>query len=81
MDIFAFLGNYVVLFLALMSLLVFVHEFGHYGIARAVGVRAEVFSIGFGPEIIGWTSRKTGTRWRLSAIPLGGYVKLSLIHI
>jgi regulator of sigma E protease len=75
MDIFSFLGNYVVLFLALMSLLVFVHEFGHYGIARAVGVRAEVFSIGFGPEIIGWTSRKTGTRWRLAAIPLGGYVK------
>jgi regulator of sigma E protease len=55
-------------------LLVFVHEFGHYWVGRRFGIHAEVFSIGFGPELLGWTDRN-GTRWKLSAIPLGGYVK------
>ena len=56
-------------------MLVFVHEFGHYLIARRNGVRIEVFSIGFGPELFGWYDR-AGTRWKFSAIPLGGYVKM-----
>ena len=51
------------------------HELGHYWVARKAGVVVDVFSIGFGPEIYGWTAQ-SGTRWRLSAIPLGGYVKM-----
>jgi regulator of sigma E protease len=62
-------------FLIILTLLVFVHEMGHFLIARRNGVRVEVFSIGFGPELFGWTS-KTGTRWKISALPLGGYVKM-----
>lgn len=66
---------YVPAFLVLLTILVFVHELGHYWVARKCSVRVEVFSIGFGPEIFGWTDR-VGTRWKLSAIPLGGYVKM-----
>jgi len=66
---------YVPAFLALLTILVFVHELGHYWVARRCGVRVETFSIGFGPEIFGWTDR-VGTRWKFSAIPLGGYVKM-----
>ena len=66
---------YVGVFLAVLTILVFVHEFGHYWIARRNGVRIEVFSIGFGPELFGWWDR-AGTRWKFSAIPLGGYVKM-----
>ena len=62
-------------FLAILTVLVFVHELGHYLIARRNGVRVEVFSIGFGPEIFGWTDRAK-TRWKFSLIPLGGYVKM-----
>src|SRR5256885_12905909 len=62
-------------FVVILTVLVFVHEFGHYIIARRNGVRIEVFSIGFGPEIFGWWDR-AGTRWKFSAIPLGGYVKM-----
>lgn len=62
-------------FLLVLSILVFVHEWGHYIIARACGVRVEVFSIGFGKEIFGFTD-KHDTRWKFSLIPLGGYVKL-----
>ena len=62
-------------FLIVLTVLVFVHEFGHYWIARRNGVRIETFSIGFGPEIFGWWDR-AGTRWKLSALPLGGYVKM-----
>lgn len=70
-----FLFSYLVPFLVLLTVLVFVHELGHYWIARRNGVRVEVFSIGFGPEILGWTD-KADTRWKFSAIPLGGYVKM-----
>src|SRR6266436_9317635 len=66
---------YVVVFLVVLTVLVFVHELGHYLIARRNGVRVEVFSIGFGPELFGWWDR-AGTRWKFSAIPLGGYVKM-----
>jgi regulator of sigma E protease len=62
-------------FLVVLTVLVFVHELGHYLIARRNGVRIEVFSIGFGPELFGWWDR-AGTRWKFSALPLGGYVKM-----
>lgn len=61
-------------FLFALSLLVFVHEWGHYVVARFFGVKVDVFSIGFGREIWGRTD-KHGTRWKVSALPLGGYVK------
>ena len=62
-------------FLLLITPVVFFHELGHYWVARKAGVIVDVFSVGFGPEIYGWTA-KTGTRWRIAAIPLGGYVKM-----
>jgi regulator of sigma E protease len=65
----------VVPFLVVLTILVYIHELGHYVVARYNGVRVEVFSIGFGPELFGWTN-KNGTRWKISAIPLGGYVKM-----
>lgn len=75
MEMIDWILNNVVMFLVIMTLLVFVHEMGHFLIARRCGVRVEVFSIGFGPEIYGWTGKESGTRWRISALPLGGYVK------
>jgi regulator of sigma E protease len=62
-------------FLLVLGVLIFVHELGHYLAARSVGVHVDVFSIGFGREVFGWTGR-TGTRWKVGWIPLGGYVKL-----
>ncbi len=62
-------------FVLVLSILVFVHEWGHYIIARMCGVRVETFSIGFGKEIWGFTD-KGGTHWKISLIPLGGYVQL-----
>ena len=62
-------------FLLLITPVVYFHELGHYLVARKAGVVVDVFSIGFGPEIYGWTAQ-SGTRWRLSVIPLGGYVKM-----
>jgi regulator of sigma E protease len=62
-------------FLLLITPVVYFHELGHYWVARKAGVVVDVFSIGFGPEIYGWTAQ-SGTRWRLSVIPLGGYVKM-----
>ena len=75
MEILNVIWAYVIPFLVVLTILVFVHELGHYLIARRCGVRVEVFSIGFGPEIFGRTD-KAGTRWKFSAIPLGGYVKM-----
>lgn len=66
---------YGVVFLIILSILVFVHEWGHYIVARMCGVRVETFSIGFGKEIFGWTD-KSGVRWKFAMIPLGGYVKM-----
>ena len=63
-------------FLFVITLVVFVHEMGHFLVARAFGVKVDVFSIGFGREIVGWNDR-AGTRWKLSWIPVGGYVKFS----
>lgn len=82
MDIFSLLQNnlsfiweILIPFLVALTILVFVHELGHYMVARWCGVRIEVFSVGFGSELKGWTD-KHGTRWRIAAIPLGGYVKM-----
>jgi len=65
---------YAVPFLAALMLIVFIHELGHFLVARWCGVDVEAFSIGFGKEITGWQDRY-GTRWKISWIPLGGYVK------
>jgi regulator of sigma E protease len=67
--------DYVVVFLLVLTVVVFVHEMGHFLIARWNGVRVDVFSIGFGPEIFGWNAR-SGTRWRIALLPIGGYVKM-----
>jgi len=62
-------------FIVALSVVVFVHELGHFVVARWNNVRCESFSIGFGPELLGFTDR-LGTRWKFSLIPLGGYVKM-----
>ena len=64
----------VLAFVAVIGPLVFVHELGHYLVGRWFGVKAEAFSIGFGPELAAWVDRR-GTRWRIGAFPLGGYVR------
>jgi regulator of sigma E protease len=64
----------VIAFLCALGPLVFFHELGHYLVARLLKIPAEIFSIGFGHEILGWTDRQ-GTRWKVSWLPLGGYVK------
>src|SRR6202046_3558596 len=66
--------GYVIPFLFVLSLVVFFHELGHFLVARWCGVQILVFSIGFGPELVGFNDRY-GTRWKISAIPLGGFVK------
>ena len=61
-------------FVIVLGIVVFVHEFGHYIVARWCGIRSEVFSIGFGPVL--WSRRdRRGTLWQVAALPLGGYVK------
>ncbi|PSJ59971.1 RIP metalloprotease RseP [Mesorhizobium soli] len=64
----------IIPFLFVLTVVVFVHEMGHYLVGRWCGIGVRAFSIGFGPELFGFTDRH-GTRWKLSAIPLGGYVK------
>jgi regulator of sigma E protease len=66
---------YGVTFLVILSILVFVHEWGHYIVAKMCGVHIETFSIGFGKELFAFVD-KSGTRWRFALIPLGGYVKM-----
>ena len=66
--------NYLIPFLVLITVVVFVHEYGHYYYAKKYGVGITDFSIGFGREIFGWKD-KSGTRWKICWIPLGGYVK------
>ena len=66
--------NYLIPFLILITFVVFVHEYGHYYFAKKYGVGVTDFSIGFGKEIFGWND-KSGTRWKVCWIPLGGYVK------
>ena len=66
--------NTLLSFVVLISVVVFIHEYGHYYFARKYGVGVTDFSIGFGKEIFGWND-KFGTRWKICLIPLGGYVK------
>ncbi len=75
MDQILSLLHTVLSFALVISVIVFVHEFGHYFVARLCGVRVEVFSIGFGRELFGFTD-KAGTRWKIAVLPLGGYVKM-----
>src|SRR5688572_5247970 len=81
MDVFSNFGlwgggftGWIIPFLFGLSVVVFFHELGHFLIARLFGVRVLVFSVGFGRELLGFTDRH-GTRWKIAAIPLGGYVK------
>jgi regulator of sigma E protease len=67
--------NQILWFLVVITPIVFIHELGHYWIARRAGVVVDVFSIGFGPELYAWID-KHGTRWRIAALPLGGFVKM-----
>lgn len=69
------MGLYVGVFMLVLGILVFVHEWGHYIVARMCGVKVDSFSVGFGKELFGITD-KNGTRWKFSLIPLGGYVKM-----
>jgi regulator of sigma E protease len=76
-SVVAVLGNYtswIVPFLFTLTIIVFFHELGHFLVARWCGIRVLVFSLGFGPEVAGFNDRY-GTRWKISLIPLGGYVK------
>lgn len=75
MELLGLALHYFLSFAIVISVIVFVHEYGHYWVARRCGVKIETFSIGFGPEIFGWTD-KAGTRWKLSILPFGGYVKM-----
>lgn len=75
MEIFADISRNGFWFLVLLTPLVFIHELGHFLVARWCGVRVEVFSIGFGRELFGFNDRH-GTRWKFSLLPLGGYVRM-----
>jgi regulator of sigma E protease len=68
------IATYVIPFAIVLSVVVFFHEFGHFIVGRWCGVKVDAFSLGFGPELFAFVDRK-GTRWRLAAFPLGGYVK------
>src|SRR6516162_3899773 len=66
--------GYAIPFLFVLTIVVFFHELGHFLVARWAGVKVLIFSVGFGPELVGFNDRH-GTRWKISAVPLGGYVK------
>jgi regulator of sigma E protease len=68
------LVGYIIPFLFVLTIVVFFHELGHFLVARWAGVKVLTFSLGFGPELVGFNDRH-GTRWKISAVPLGGYVK------
>ena len=74
MEIIENILYYVVPFIVLLGVLVFVHELGHFLVARMLGVKVDEFSLGFGKELCGRVDKK-GTRWKICAIPLGGYCK------
>lgn len=67
-------GIYIVPFIAVLTIVVFFHELGHFLVGRWCGIKVDAFSIGFGPELFAFVDRR-GTRWRFAALPLGGYVK------
>lgn len=63
----------VVTFLIMLSVLIVLHEFGHFVLARRNGVRVNEFAVGFGPKLLSWTSRRTGTQYSVRALPIGGF--------
>ncbi len=67
-------GWYVIPFVVILSVVVFFHELGHYLVGRWCGVKIDAFSLGFGPELFAYIDKR-GTRWRVAALPLGGYVR------
>ena len=73
-DLLAWFGWYVIPFILILSLIVAVHELGHYFVGRWCGVKIDAFSLGFGHELFARVDSR-GTRWRIGALPLGGYVK------
>jgi regulator of sigma E protease len=73
-DSLYFYASYIAPFIFVLSIVVFFHELGHFAVGRWCGVKVDVFSLGFGPELFAFVDRK-GTRWRFAALPLGGYVK------
>ncbi|MES2676780.1 MAG: RIP metalloprotease RseP [Pseudomonadota bacterium] len=75
MAIINLIAHNIFAFVIILSIIVFIHEFGHYFIAKICGVRVEEFSIGFGKELFGFND-KSGTRWKFSLLPFGGYVKM-----
>jgi regulator of sigma E protease len=75
LDFLSLAQHYALPFIVVISVVVFVHEFGHYLVARACGIRIVSFSIGFGRKLFGWTD-KSGTLWQVACLPLGGYVKM-----
>ncbi len=75
LDLLTTFAFYLIPFVLVLTLVVFVHEFGHFIVGRWCGVKVDAFSIGFGPELWSRVDR-LGTRWRIASIPLGGYVKL-----
>ena len=66
----------IVIFLATLSILVVLHEYGHFLVARRAGVRVTDFAVGFGPTLLKWTSPRSGTNYRINALPLGGYCQM-----
>ena len=74
MDILTTFAIYLIPFVIVLSVVVFVHEYGHFIVGRWCGIQVDAFSIGFGPELWARNDRH-GTRWRIATIPLGGYVK------
>jgi regulator of sigma E protease len=75
LDILNDVGRSVLAFIFVLGVMIFVHELGHYLAAKYLGIRVDVFSLGFGPRILGF--RRGGTDYRISALPLGGYVKMA----
>jgi len=74
MDILTTSAIYVIPFVLVLSIVVFIHEYGHFIVGRWCGIQVDAFSIGFGPELWAHIDRH-GTRWRVAMVPLGGYVK------
>src|ERR1700736_1726904 len=66
----------IVVFLVMLSVLVVLHEYGHFLVARRAGVRVTDFAVGFGPTLLKWTSPRSGTHYRINALPLGGYCQM-----
>src|SRR5712692_10911093 len=67
--------DWIIGMVLVLGVMILVHEWGHFIMARLFGVRVDVFSIGFGPRLFGW--KRGATDYRVSAIPLGGYVRMA----